>query len=42
MPSKNNILTYLIAISPIMPYLSEYIYSNLFDDKYSLINEGWN
>ena len=43
---KNNltnkqVLAYLRIIYVIFPYLSEYLYKEIFNSKYSIINEGW-
>lgn len=39
--TKRQILRYLSSIYPIMPYLSDEIYKELFNSRYSIINEGW-
>ena len=40
-PSKDNILTFIRVIFPVMPYLAEEVYEKIFNGKYSIINEGW-
>lgn len=39
--TKRQILKYLSIVYPVMPYLADYIYSTLFNSRYSIINEGW-
>lgn len=39
--TKDQMLTYLRVIYPILPFLSEEGYEELFNSKYSIINEGW-
>ena len=39
--TKEQLLTYLRVIYPILPFLSEEAYGDIFNSKYSIINEGW-
>ena len=41
MYNYNQLLLYLIAIYPLMPFLAEEIYEEKFSKKNSIINEGW-
>ena len=34
-------LDYIRIIYPIFPHLAEEVYQELFNGKYSLLNEGW-
>ena len=39
--TKRQILKYLSIVYPVMPYLADNIYLSLFNNRYSIINEGW-
>ena len=39
--TKTQLLKYLIIAHPILPFLSEYAYNEIFNDRYSIVNEGW-
>ena len=39
--SKNQAFTYIRIIYPVFPYLAEEVYMELFNGKYSILNEGW-
>lgn len=39
--SKKQLLVYLKVIYPLMPYLAEEIYEEIFNSKYSIVNESW-
>ena len=39
--TKKQILKYLSIVYPIMPYLADNVYTKLFNNRYSIINEGW-
>lgn len=39
--SKNQAFTYIRIIYPLFPCLAEEVYMELFNGKYSILNEGW-